>query len=64
MRWQRGIAATLSTACESAVASDAFGEFAANTGTVIAYRDAAEFETFFREQYESNRTLIDAAGLK
>jgi len=54
---------TLTAACATAVESDAFKEFAASTGTVIAYRNAGEFDTFFREQYESNQALIDAAGL-
>jgi len=54
---------TLSAACAAAVESDAFEEFAASTGTVIAYRDAAEFEEFFRSQYDANQALIDAAGL-
>lgn len=55
---------TLAAACEDAVESEAFGDFAAKTGTVIAYRGPAEFDAFFREQYESNGTLIDAAGLR
>ena len=58
------ITARLATACEEAVGSDAFAKFAADTGTVIDHRGPEEFEAFFREQYESNRTLIEAAGLK
>jgi tripartite-type tricarboxylate transporter receptor subunit TctC len=54
---------TLSTACETAINSDGFQEFAANTSTVLNYRNAADFEAFFRAQYESNSALIEAAGL-
>ncbi|MEM6487974.1 MAG: tripartite tricarboxylate transporter substrate binding protein [Pseudomonadota bacterium] len=57
------VVATLEAACEAAVASDGFKEFAANSGTVINYRGAAEFDAFFRAQYEANSVLIDAAGL-
>lgn len=54
---------TLETACEAAVASEGFQEFAANSGTVINYRGADEFDQFFRAQYKSNAALIEAAGL-
>lgn len=54
---------TLTTACKVAVESDGFAEFAASTSTVLDYTDAAEFDTFYRAQYESNRAIIDAAGL-
>ena len=57
------VVATLETACEAAVKSDGFQEFAANSGTVINYRGAEEFDAFFRSQYESNSVLIEAAGL-
>lgn len=57
------VTATLETACETAVASDGFQEFAANSGTVINYRGAEEFDAFYRAQYESNAALIEAAGL-
>lgn len=57
------VVATLESACETAVASDGFQEFAANSGTVIEYRGAAEFDAFFRAQYEANTALIEAAGL-
>lgn len=57
------VTAKLSTACAEAVESDAFQEFATNTGTVVAYRDAAEFDAFFRQQWDANKTLIEAAGL-
>jgi len=54
---------TLSDACGTAVASDGFQEFAADTQTAIRYRDAAEFDAFFRAQYEGNSAIIEAAGL-
>lgn len=58
------VVSALESACETAVNSDGFQEFAANSGTVINYRGSAEFDQFFRAQYEANRVLIDAAGLK
>ncbi|MEO0387111.1 MAG: tripartite tricarboxylate transporter substrate binding protein [Pseudomonadota bacterium] len=57
------VVATLEMACETAVASDGFQDFAANSGTVIEYRGAEAFDAFFRAQYEANSALIDAAGL-
>lgn len=57
------VVAALEGACETAVASDGFQEFAANSGTVINFRGAQEFEAFFRAQYEANAALIEAAGL-
>ena len=57
------VTAKLEAACEAAVASDGFQEFAANSGTVLNYRGAAEFDAFYREQYEANASLIEAAGL-
>lgn len=57
------VTAKLEAACETAVASDGFKEFAANSGTVINYRGAEEFDAFYRAQYESNGALIEAAGL-
>ncbi|WP_299138620.1 tripartite tricarboxylate transporter substrate binding protein [uncultured Tateyamaria sp.] len=57
------VTAKLEMACETAVASDGFKEFAANSGTVINYRGADEFNAFYRAQYESNAALIEAAGL-
>lgn len=57
------VTAKLEAACEAAVASDGFQEFAANSGTVLNFRGAAEFDAFYREQYQSNSALIEAAGL-
>ncbi len=57
------VTASLEAACETAVASDGFQEFAANSGTVINYRGAEAFDAFYREQYEANTALIEAAGL-
>ena len=53
----------LSTACKTAVESDGFQEFAEQTSTVLNYRNAADFDAFFKEQYEANAALIEAAGL-
>lgn len=57
------VVAKLEAACEAAVNSEGFQEFAANSGTVIKYRGAEEFDAFFRQQYEANGALIEAAGL-
>ena len=53
----------LSDACGAAVASDGFTSFAADTQTTLKYRNAEEFDTFFRGQYSSNTAIIEAAGL-
>lgn len=57
------VTAKLEAACETAVASDGFQDFANKSGTVINYRGAAEFDAFYRAQYEANSALIEAAGL-
>lgn len=57
------VTATLEAACETAVASEGFQEFAETSGTVINYRGAEEFDAFYRVQYEANAGLIEAAGL-
>ncbi|MEM6849403.1 MAG: tripartite tricarboxylate transporter substrate binding protein, partial [Pseudomonadota bacterium] len=57
------VVATLAEACETAVNSEGFQEFATSSGTVINHRGPEEFDAFFRSQYESNRALIEAAGL-
>ncbi|MFT6104961.1 MAG: tripartite-type tricarboxylate transporter receptor subunit TctC [Paracoccaceae bacterium] len=58
-----GVTQTLSTACETAINSDGFQKFATDTSTVLDYRNAADFDAFFRAQYEANASLIEAAGL-
>lgn len=57
------VTATLSDACETAINSEGFQEFATNTSTVLDYRNSADFDAFFRAQYEANSALIEAAGL-
>ncbi|MDG4649749.1 tripartite tricarboxylate transporter substrate binding protein [Roseibacterium sp. SDUM158017] len=57
------VVAKLEAACEQAVNSEGFQEFAASSGTVIDYRGAADFDAFFRAQYEANSVIIEAAGL-
>lgn len=57
------VTATLSAACETAINSDGFQQFAADTSTVLDYRNAADFDAFFRAQYGANSALIEAAGL-
>ena len=53
----------LTKACETAMNSAGFQEFANKTNTVLNYRNAADFDAFYRQQYEANAALIDAAGL-
>ncbi|MBM2321822.1 MULTISPECIES: tripartite tricarboxylate transporter substrate binding protein [Marivita] len=53
----------LSDACGTAVASDGFAAFAADTQTTLKYRDSAEFDAFYRAQYDGNTAIIEAAGL-
>lgn len=57
------VTAKLESACETAVESEGFQEFAANSQTVINYRGAEEFDQFYRDQFKSNAALIEAAGL-
>lgn len=57
------VAEKLSSACESAVASAGFQEFATNTSTVVNYMNSEDFDEFYRAQFESNASIIDAAGL-
>lgn len=57
------VTSRLGNACETAINSDGFQDFARETSTVLDYRNPAEFSAFYRNQYESNAQLIDAAGL-
>ncbi|WP_439155127.1 Bug family tripartite tricarboxylate transporter substrate binding protein [Yoonia sp.] len=57
------VVAKLSDACGTAVNSEGFQTFAADTQTTINYRNAEDFNTFFRAQYEANSAIIEAAGL-
>lgn len=57
------VVAKLSEACGTAVNSEGFQQFAADTQTTINYRGAEAFNTFFRAQYEANAAIIEAAGL-
>lgn len=54
---------TLSTACESAVASESFQEDMAGADRLIRYMGTEEFTEFFRTQYELNGELMREAGL-
>ena len=58
------VVAKLSEACGKAVASPGFQEFAANTNTVLAYRDAAAFDAFYRAAFSTSSAIVDAAGLR
>ena len=60
---EAGTTEKLSMACETAVNSNGFQEFAKRTSTVLNYRNAADFDAFFKAQYEANSALIEAAGL-
>lgn len=57
------VTASLSDACGAAINSDGFQKFATDTSTVLNYRNSADFDVFFRAQYEANAALIEAAGL-
>ncbi|MCC5979017.1 MAG: tripartite tricarboxylate transporter substrate binding protein [Salinarimonas sp.] len=57
------VTARLSDACEAAINSEGFQAFAERTNTVIDFKDAQEFDAFYRAQYEANGALIEAAGL-
>ena len=58
------VVAKLSAACGAAIEAPGFQEFAANTNTVLAYRDAAAFDAFFRAAFETSSAIVDAAGLR
>ncbi|CUJ00954.1 tripartite tricarboxylate transporter substrate binding protein [Cognatishimia activa] len=60
---EQGTVDVLAKACDDAVHSDGFQEFANNSGTVINHRGPEEFNAFFRAQYDANKALISAAGL-
>jgi len=60
---EQAVADKLSAACETAVMSDGFQDFATKTNTVINYMNGSDFNAFYRAQYESNSSIIDAAGL-
>lgn len=60
---EQGTVDVLAKACDDAVHSDGFQEFANNSGTVINHRGPEEFDSFFRAQYDANKALIAAAGL-
>ena len=60
---EQGTVDVLAKACDDAVHSDGFQEFANNSGTVINHRGPEEFNAFFRAQYDANKALIAAAGL-
>jgi tripartite-type tricarboxylate transporter receptor subunit TctC len=57
------VVAKLSEACGTAVASEGFQKFAADTQTTVRYRNAEEFDAFYRAQYGANTAIIEAAGL-
>lgn len=53
----------LSDSCGAAMNSAGFKSFAEKTSTVLAYRNAEDFDQFYRAQYDSNSSLIEASGL-
>ena len=53
----------LSAACKSALESDTFMEAAAKASNGLRYRDPAEFEAFVRRNMDTNRTILQEAGL-
>ena len=57
------IVATLSGACEDAVAKDRFKENMTGANRLIRYMSTEEFGPFFREAFELNGELLKEAGL-
>ena len=57
------VVATLSAACEQAVATDRFKENMAGANRLIRYMDTASFGSFFREAFALNGQLLRDAGL-
>ena len=53
----------LAEACRAAVESDAFGAAAEQASIGLRYRDPAEFEAFVRRNMETNRGILERAGL-
>lgn len=58
------VTARLSEACETAVTSAAFEDFAARTGTNVFYRNATDFADFAARQFTVNGDIVEQAGLK
>jgi len=57
------VVATLSSACEEAVATDSFAENMAGANRLIRYMGSDEFGPFFNEAFELNGQLLKDAGL-
>jgi len=57
------VTAKLSEACRVALESEAFTEAAAQANIGLKYRDAAAFEAFVNENTETNRAILEEAGL-
>jgi len=57
------VVATLSSACEEAVATDSFAENMAGANRLIRYMGSEEFGPFFNEAFELNGQLLKDAGL-
>ena len=57
------VVASLSSACEQAVATDSFAENMAGANRLIRYMGSEEFGPFFNEAFELNGQLLKDAGL-
>lgn len=53
----------LSAACEAGAENERFLEIAADSNTNVEFLGASDFEQFARDSYETNRTLLEEAGL-
>lgn len=58
------IVEALSSACQQAVESEAFQDFAVKSKSQVAFQPRDEFSTFFHEEFERNGKVLEAAGLK
>ena len=57
------VIATLSSACEQAVATDSFKENMAGANRLIRYMGTEDFSAFFKQAFELNGMLLQEAGL-
>ncbi len=57
------VIATLSAACEQAVATDSFKENMAGANRLIRYMGTEDFSAFFKQAFELNGMLLQEAGL-
>lgn len=54
----------LSAACEEATSRDTYKQSVRDAGSVASYKNAADFDTFFHDEYRKNADLFEEIGLK